>query len=186
MKLLLIESTPGSATAIEADLVAEGHDVVSCTDDRGGPCKGIQIRRNCPLESQVDMAILTRDPGAPHTLAEMGSVCARRHRVPLVEVDPSDVADDLPSVAVASALANRRVEASYATAIRHELGHLPALVDVRRETDLVHVNIQVPASMAAPTRMSAVADRARHAVREFDAYVRAIDVAVVTYPDPVD
>jgi hypothetical protein len=159
--------------------------VVSCTDDHGGPCKGIQIHRNCPLESKVDMAILTREPGTPRTLAEMGSVCARRHRVPLVEVDLSDVADDLPSVAVASALANRRIEAAYATAVRHALGHLPALVDVHREHDLVHVNVQVPAGMASPAQRSAVADRARHAVREHDPFVRAIDVVVVTYPDPV-
>jgi hypothetical protein len=186
MKLLLIESTPGSATAIEADLVAEGHDVLSCTDEHGGPCKGVQVHRHCPLEAHVDMAILTRHPGSPHTLAEMGSVCARRHRVPLVEVDPSEVADDLPTVAIAAALANRRAEAAYATAVRHELGHLPALVDVRREKDLVHVNVQVPASMASPTHMSAVADRSRHAVREHDPFVRAIDVAVVSYPDPVD
>jgi hypothetical protein len=40
--------------------------------------------------------------------------------------------------------------------------------------------------MESATRLSAVADRARHAVREHDPYVRAIDVAVVTYPDPVD
>jgi hypothetical protein len=186
MKLLLIESTPGSATAIEADLVAEGHDVLTCIDDHGGPCKGVQVHRHCPLEAHVDMAILTRHPGSPHTLAEMGSVCARRHRVPLVEVDPSEVADDLPTVAIAAALANRRAEAAYATAVRHELGHLPALVDVRREKDLVHVNVQVPASMASPTHMSAVADRSRHAVREHDPFVRAIDVAVVSYPDPVD
>jgi hypothetical protein len=186
MKLLLIESTPGSATAIQADLLAEGHDVVSCTDEHGGPCKGVQIHHHCPLESHVDMAILTRDAGSPHTLAEMGSVCARRHRVPLVEVDPSAVADDLPNVAIASALANRRVEAAYATAVRHELGHVPALVDVRREVDLVHVDVQVPASMGSPTRLSAIADRARHAVREHDPFVRAIDVAVVTYPDPAD
>jgi hypothetical protein len=185
MKLLLIESTPGSATAIEADLVAAGHDVLSCTDDRGGPCKGVQIHRNCPLEAHVDMAILTRRPGAPHTLAEMGSVCARRHWVPLVEVDPTDVADDLPNVAIASALASRRIEAAYATAVRHELGQLQVLVDVRREKDLVHVNVQIPASLASPTRLSAVADRSRHAVRELDPFVRAIDVAVVPYPDPL-
>lgn len=186
MKLLLIESTTGNATAIQTDLLADGHDVVTCTDDHGGPCKGATQHRACPMEQHIDMAIVTREPGTVHTLAEMGSVCATRHRVPLVEVDPADVADDLPNVAVASALATRRVEAGYATAIRHELGHLAAIVDVRREPHLIHVTVQVPASDGTPTKLSFVADRARHAVREHDPFVSGIDVAVVTYPDPVD
>jgi hypothetical protein len=186
MKLLLIESTPGNATAIESDLVADGHEVVTCTDQHGGPCRGVDHHADCPMEHHIDMAIVARTPGSEHTLAEMGSVCASRHRVPLVEVDPSDVADDLPSVAVANALATRRVEASFAAAVRQELGHIAAIVDVKRETDRIHVTVQVPASEGSPARLSAVADRTRHAVREHDQFVRGIDVAVVTYPDPVD
>ena len=137
MKLLLIESTPGNAAAIESDLVAEGHEVVTCTDDLGGPCSGAIHHHDCPMEQHIDMAIVTREAGSPRTLAEMGSVCATRHRVPLVEVDPAEVADDLPSVAVATALATRRIEAAYATAIRHELGHVAAIVDVARPKRVV-------------------------------------------------
>ena len=36
MKLLLIESTPGNAEEIGADLIAEGHEVVTCADEPGG------------------------------------------------------------------------------------------------------------------------------------------------------
>ena len=186
MKLLLIESTPGNATAIQADLVADGHEVVTCADDHGGPCRGANHHRDCPMEAHVDMAILTRDPSDPHSLSEMGSVCATRHRIPLVEVDPSDVADDLPSVTVANAVATRRIEAGYAAAIRLELGDLPAIVDVRREPNRIHVTVQVPASKATASKLSTVADRARHATREHDPFVSVIDVAVVTYPDPAD
>jgi hypothetical protein len=186
MKLLLIESTPGNATAIESELVADGHEVLTCNDEHGGPCRGVDHHANCPMEQHIDMAIVTRTPGAGHTLAEMGSVCATRHRVPLVEVDPADVADDMPSVAVASALASRRVEAGFAAAIRQELGHVAAIVDVTREVDRIHITVQVPASEGAPTRLSHIADRTRHAVREHDQFVRGIDVAVVTYPDPAD
>ena len=186
MKLLLIESTPGNATAIQSDLMAEGHEIVSCQDEHGGPCKGVGDHHACPMEQHIDMAIVTRDPGAPHTLAEMGSVCATLHRVPIVEVDPSDVADDLPSVAVANAVATRRVEAGFASAIRQELAHLPVIVDVRREPNRIHATIQVPAGQSSAAKLSAVADRARHAVREHDPYVSGIDVVVVTYPDPVD
>ncbi len=186
MKLLLIESTPGNANAIQADLVAEGHEVVTCADDHGGPCRGMTHHRDCPMEAHVDMAIVARDPRDPHTLAEMGSVCATRHRIPLVEVNPSNVADDLPTVAVANAVATRRIEAGYAAAIRQELGSIAAIVDVRRETNRIHVTVQVPASQATASKLSSVADRARHATREHDPFVSGIDVAVVTYPDPAD
>lgn len=186
MKLLLIESTPGNATAIQSDLLADGHDVVTCSDDHGGPCRGVQHHRNCPMEQHIDMAIIARDPRAPHTLAEMGAVCAAQHRVPLVEVDPSDVGDDLPSVGVAHAVATRRVEAGFATAVRQELGGLPAIVDVRREQKRVHITVQVPASIATASKLSSVADRARFAAREHDPFVSGIDVSVVTYPDPAD
>lgn len=186
MKLLLIESSPGNATAIESDLLADGHEVLTCSDEHGGPCRGVQHHSLCPMEQHIDMAIITRDPRAGHTLHEMGSVCAAQHRVPLVEVDPQDVSDDLPSVQVAHAVATRRVEAGYATAVRHELGNMPAIVDVRRDQKRVHITVQVPASIASASKMSAVADRARFAAREHDPFVSGIDVSVVTYPDPAD
>ncbi|MFM2078277.1 MAG: hypothetical protein RJA49_2167 [Actinomycetota bacterium] len=186
MKLLLIESTPGIATAIETELRADGHEVLTCNDEHGGPCRGTQHHSGCPMEHHIDLAIVTREPGSERTLNEMGGVCATRHRVPLVEVDPHSIEDDLPSVRVVKAVATCRVEAGYAKAIRQELGYVAAIVDVRRDPHRIHVTVQVPASEATAAKVSAIADRARHAVREHDQYVGAIDVAVVTYPDPVD
>lgn len=184
MKLLLIESTPGNATEIGATLVADGHEVVTCADEHGGPCRGISQHADCPMESHIDLTIVAREHGSPHTLAEMGSVCATRHRVPMVEVDPGQVDDELPSVTVAGAVAKRAVEAAYATAIRHELALIPALVDVERTPGRIHVTVQVPTSEGTPQKLSAVADRARHAVRAHDPYVNGIDVSVICYPDP--
>jgi hypothetical protein len=186
MKLLLIESTPGVATAIESDLLAEGHEVLTCNDDIGGPCRGTEHHANCPMGQHIDMAIVAREPGSQRTLNEMGSVCASIHRVPLVEVDPDGLQDDLPNVRVVQAVATCRVEAGYAKAIRHELASIAAIVEVRRDTDRIHVSVQVPESQATAVRLSAVADRARHAVREHDQFVGVIDVTVVTYPDPID
>lgn len=184
MKLLLIESTPGIATEIGSHLAAEGHEVVRCADEHGGPCRGIDHHEECPLEGHIDLAIVARDAGADRTLAEMGSVCASRHRVPLVEVDPRQDGDELPSVKVANALAKRAAEAGYATAIRRELGDATALVQVERTPGRIHVSIQVPASEASAQQLSAAADRARHAVRAHDPYVKGIDVSVASYPDP--
>lgn len=184
MKLLLIESTPGNASEIGAHLTAEGHDVVACADEHGGPCRGVTTHADCPLEGHIDLTIVAREAGSAHTLAEMGSVCASRHRVPMVEVDPSNVIDDLPSVTVATAVAKRGVEAGFAAAIRHELGHLPALVEVSRSAGRIHATVQVPASQGSTEKISAVADRARHAVRSHDPFVKNIDVSVTCYPDP--
>jgi len=183
MRLLLIESTPGTGSAIEADLLAQGHEVVSCNDEHGGPCRGIDDHRECPLETHVDMTIVARAGTTERTLGEMGAVCATRHRVPLVEVDTDDPTGGLPSVAVASAVATRRVEAACADAVRAELGDVPAVVEVRREPDRVHVSIQVPQRTRTQSKVSAMADRARHAVREHDQFVSCIDVSVVSYPD---
>ena len=50
LKLLLIESAPGNATDIGAHLMADGHEVVTCADEHGGPCRGTAQQSACPLE----------------------------------------------------------------------------------------------------------------------------------------
>jgi hypothetical protein len=186
MRLLLLESVPGNAAAIESELLAGGHEVVTCHDGHGGPCRGAEHHHDCPLEQHVDLAIVTRERNAEHLLSEMGSVCAGRHRVPVVEVDPSNTADDLPDLAVATALGARRVEAGYAQAVRQQFPDMPALVDVRREATRVVVTVQIPADVATVAVVSRVADRARQAVRVHDTFVAGIDINVVPYPVPVD
>jgi hypothetical protein len=185
MRLLLIESTPGTGAALETDLRQHGHEVVSCNDDHGGPCRGVEHHRACPMEEHIDMTIVARSGprGDERSLNEMGAVCSSRHRVPMVEVDTSDPTGEMPSLAVASALATRRIEAAYVEAVRGELGTVPAMVDVRREPSRVHATIQIPQRDGTQSRLSAVADRARHALREHDPFVSCIDVSVVTYPD---
>ncbi|MBI4883822.1 MAG: hypothetical protein HY826_07180 [Actinobacteria bacterium] len=183
MKLLLIESTPGNASELSAQLTADGHHVLQCADDSGGPCRGTTQHTDCPLEEHIDLAILTREHGAQHTLAEMGAVCATRHRVPSVVIDPTQIQDEMPSVTVAKAVAERAVEAGYAAAVREELAMLPAVVEVRRLPDHVQVHVQLPASQNSPAAISAAADRARAAVRAHDPFVQRIDVAIGCYPD---
>ena len=183
MKLLLIESAPGNATVISGELVASGHDVVSCADEHGGPCRGVSDPRACPLQAHVDLAILTREHDSAHTLGEMGSVCARRYRVPTLEVDPDAPADDLPDLTVAVALATRRVEAAFAQVIRHAMPDVPALVEVHRQPARIVATVQVPDRYGTPQSVSMVADKVRHAIREYDPYVPTIDVNVLTYPD---
>ncbi len=185
MKLLLIESTPGNSATLRADLQSEGHEVVSCLDERGGPCRGAAHHHECPLGQHVDMAIVAREPGSAHSLHEMGGVCAQGHRVPLVEVNPFDDAEGLPSVPVAHALAARRVEEGYSSAIRAALTGVAAIVEVQREPGRVHATVQVPGTGADRSMMTYAADRTRAAIRLHDPFVSCIDVSVVTYPDTV-
>lgn len=186
MRVLLVESVPGTATALEHDLVADGHEVVSCHDEHGGPCRGAAHHADCPLESHTDLAIVARTPDAPRLLAEMGGVCAAHHRVPVVEVDPADPTDGLPDLTATTALGRHRVETGYADAIRRQFADIPALVDVRRETNRVVATVQIPADLATTARIAAVADRTRLAIRDHDPFVPGIDVNVTSYPVPVD
>jgi len=186
MKLLLIESDPGSATPIHQHLVDEGHEVLSCNDEFGGPCRGVADHVECPLHSHVDLAIVARTPDDRHSLNEMGSVCASQRRVPIVEVDPAIVDDEMPSVVVAGALATRKVEAAYAAAVRHELGDIETDVEVHRQPSRIHVTLRVPATYTTAPQLSAVADRARHAIRSFDPFVAVIDVSVATSATPAE
>lgn len=183
MKVLLIESSPSVGDEVRKQLGAEGHEVFHCAHEDGGPCRGVDNHAECPLEQSVDLAILTRPAAASHTLAEMGSVCAERHRVPLVVVDPAELADELPTVSVAHAVAQRVVESGFAAVVRREISHLPTVVDVRRLADRVVVHVQIPASQDTPAARSAAADRARFAVRTHDPFVQTIDVSVVCHPD---
>ena len=183
MRLLLVEATPGNSASLRSGLEAEGHEVLSCTDRRGGPCRGVADHADCPMGAPVDMAIVAREPGSAHSLHEMGGVCAQGHRVPLVEVNPFDEADGLPSLAAASAMATAHVEQAYAAAIRSEIDSLPVMVDVRREPNRIHATVQVPASAVDRASMTWAADRARAAIRRHDPFISCIDVSVVTYPD---
>jgi hypothetical protein len=103
----------------------------------------------------------------------------------LVEVNPFDASESLPSVDVARALATRRVEEGYASAVRAAVTTMPLMVDVRRDADRIHATLQIPASSADRVSMTYAADRARAAIREHDPFVSCIDVSVVTYPDAV-
>jgi hypothetical protein len=183
MKLLLVESEPGLATAIEDRLSAGGHDVVSCADDLGGPCRGVADHAECPLHEHVDLTILARRPNDDRSLGEMGAVCSDQHRVPVVEVDPDDPAPVLDGLDATVALARRRVEAEDAAAARRELQRAgvdaDVRIEVRRTAARVEAVAHLPARWATSTQRAALADRVRHALRTRDPFVRVIDVSVV-------
>jgi hypothetical protein len=185
MEVLLIESAPGIASSLEHRLIRDGHDVVSCNDSHGGPCRGVESNAGCPLDRHIDVAVLARERDAAPSLNEMGSVCAQRHRVPLVTLYPGDEFGAGPSTEIAAAMARREIEAGYVAAIRREVGHAVDDITVQREHQRIHVILTVH-DVDSSQAVSKVADRARHAVREHDRYTPIVDVSVVMGPAPED
>ena len=181
MRILLLASRPEDAQAIEASLLDEGHTVASCRDTDGSPCRGLHHHQWCPLESSVDVAVIARGHGVEPTLAEMGAICAARHRVGVIRLDPTNPrTDELYDMAD---MAERSVCAAYEASVRLHLAHaVPAgaepVVTVTRQDEDVHVSLlldhEVDAGLAG-----VMADRARAGVRDYDPYARVLDVVIV-------
>ena len=185
MDVLVIESSPGIATTLQNRLTRDGHEVISCNDSHGGPCRGVESNGNCPMEQHIDVAILARERDAEPSLNEMGSVCALRHRVPLVTLYPGDEFGPGASTEIAAAVARREVEAGYVAAVRRHLRHGVDDITATREFQRVHVTITVDKEMSAQT-IGRLADRARQAVREHDAHTPVVDISVVRAPTRID
>ena len=179
MELLLVEAQPGKALLLRDRLTAAGHHVESCTDeDTGGPCRSVSVGVECPLRRHVDLAVVARGEGVDDSLFEMGAICAERHRVPVMCIDPAEP-DALDQIRVAAASGKDRLEARYAAEVRSALSeHGVITVEAERQPDRVHVTVGVLASDARAR--AAVADRVREVVRRFDRYVSTIDVSVTT------
>lgn len=185
MDVLLIESSPGVASTLHHRLIRDGHDVVSCNDSHGGPCRGVESSESCPLDQHVDLAVLARERGAAPSLNEMGSVCALRHRIPMVTLYPGDEFGPGASTEVAAAVAEREVEAGYVAVIRRQLGHIVGQITAVREHSRIHVTLTVT-EVADARAMSMIADRARQAVREHDRHTPVVDVSVVVGEPVID
>ncbi len=179
MKILLVADHPDDARAVEASLTGDGHSVTTCLDASGGPCRGVHHLDDCPLESSVDLAVVARSPHGRRGIEEMGSVCAARHRVGVVEIDPS-VPDDRSIYDLADA-AERDICRGYTEAVRSSVVELlhdrPFDVHVHRHDRDVNVQVQL-AFEATNVLVSAVADRARAGVRRHDRFSQVIDVSV--------
>lgn len=185
MDVLLIESSPGIAASLQHRLIRDGHEVVSCTDSHGGPCRGVERNESCPLEHHIDIAVLARGRDTAPSLNEMGSVCALRHRVPLVTLYPGDEFGPGASTEIAAAVARRELEAGYVAAIRRQLGHIVGDITVVREHSRIHATLSV-SEVANAQAINWIADRARDAVREHDRHTPVIDISIVIEEPSID
>ena len=95
LNLLILESHPGAADRATAQLEAEGHHVHRCHEADGAafPCVGVSGEHECPIDQQVDVALLVRRGVGPSpTPFEDGVPCALRAGIPVVE-DGTDLLD---------------------------------------------------------------------------------------------
>lgn len=179
MKILLVANHPDDARSVESALTEAGHSITTCTDDAGGPCRGVSQLDSCPLESSVDVAVVARSPHSHRGLEEMGAICAARHRVGVVEIDAS-CPDDTSIYDLADA-AERAIchdyERTVMATLRETMPDDFLDVRVRRHDRDVQVVVTVPADKNA-LEITAIADRARAGVRRHDHFAQVIDVSV--------
>jgi len=179
MRILLVADHLDDARAVERSLSEDGHTVTTCNDRFGGPCRSVVDLDDCPLESSMDLAVVARSPHGRRGIEEMGSVCAARHRVGVVEIDPS-VPDDRSIYDLADA-AEREICHGYAQTViatlREVLQDDAFDVQVLRHDRDVRVRVALGFD-ASPTTVSSIADRARAGVRRHDRFAQVIDVSV--------
>lgn len=181
MRIMLVSSNESIHDRLSDRWTRDGHEVVACADVTGAPCRGVDAPGECPLRAHVDLAVLVTRTSSPASLADMGFVCAQRHRVATVTIDPVLAADELWQIEAEATAARHRLEADDALAVRRRLPHA-STVTVRRRPRHIALAVEVADRCVDAKDRLAVADRVRQAVREHDAYVDVIDI-VVTCPD---
>lgn len=193
MKVLLVESCPGTSDDVRAQLRESGHEIVECFDDHSPLCVGSDDGRRCPLGQPVDVAVAVRVPGdGAAKLHEMGAVCAIRHRVPLVEYPGLETSPfhghSVPTSgdvlgALDEALAGGSAHAIAATDALRKLPYLAAFdhaavyATAEREANRLRLTVHLPDGVQRADTSHAVNSVVR-AVRDFDPYVPVIDVSV--------
>ncbi len=204
MRIVVLESDPGSAGAVRAGLEQAGHTVVRCHDPQRPtfPCAGIE--QECPLDGPgADAAVVVRSAARQTpTGYENGVTCAVRQRVPLVVVSPTGASpyaryaeavldgEDVGAVvaAVAQAATGRSAghEAAATAAVHqvlahHGIEHLAGgiAVEVRRSPVGLDVRLRL-APEVSPALRGELADRVHAAVRAYDPAAHRLDVGVVT------
>ncbi len=99
MRVLVLESEPGTADRAAAALEAASHTVARCHDagDPAFPCRALDDGSACPLEQDpVDVVLTVRSgPDQPSTL-EDGVTCAIRAHIPLVVADDAEAGPYAP------------------------------------------------------------------------------------------
>jgi hypothetical protein len=200
MRVLLVGTMPEAVQRVERELVAAGHEIVSCHAEGTAPfpCNALRDGAQCPLQgAPVDVAVTVRDrPWAWPSPYEDGATCAVRHLIPLLTVDASvnpfepwttlavSSRDDLAAACEEAANAPLSEHSRVADAMVREVLTHAALDDasasaiVRRRRGALKVSISLPDAAADLRGM--VAARVGAALRDLDHSATGIDVGFET------
>jgi hypothetical protein len=189
VKILLIDSVEGTSEVVAHEMQNAGHTVVACYDRGAVRCVGAE-RVGCPLDADdVDCAVLVEEPTtaevAPRLpLREAGTLCASRHRVPVLRLaDGAVQAEEL----------ERRCEREHgvrdhalADLVQTEVDRIPmvacfgpgaVMVHVHRTSGRMSVVLDI-ASVVSDEAVRSAVTWATRAARDADAYCRSIDISV--------
>lgn len=196
MKVLVLESELGAASAAIAELEAAGHEVKRCHEPgaRPFPCVGLDPG-TCPLEEDaIDVAMTVRGrTEARPSPCEDGITCALRHRIPVVVAGHTSINPfaRFDAVAVGSAdLVEACEQAANGARLEHEAVATAALDQTLRAAALpvgsahaavvsragaLRVTLFLPSESPKGVRDMAVV-RVAGALRAFDRNVAQIDI----------
>ncbi len=204
MRILLLESSPGVGTAVEADLTGTGHEVLRCQPPGqvAFPCVGLHDQAACPLHGNehADVVLDVRSArDVDPTAYEAGVTCALRAGIPVV-VDRGLIADPfegwtLPvragGPAAACELAHTASKAQEMLPLRAEVlrllkaaGATTDEVDVTigHESDRTRIQVSVDGESSVPPEVIAIRIHAKYreahrgdAAEVLDIYVRCLD-----------
>jgi hypothetical protein len=206
LDILVMEAQPHTNDGAIDALEAAGHRVHRChdADSTGFPCRGAVDRTACPVDLELDVALLMRRGVRPQTgPLEAGATCAIRADVPIVELgtdllDPFApwitrriaTADEAPA-ACADVASNsreplRRAIRARISALLQASGIDPGTVEVTigggpASLD-VHLDLPEPVGVRAE---HALAVRVLDAVRSSGRTYGRIDVSVSPNGEPV-
>lgn len=205
LSVMVLESHPGSANRAVSKLTDRGHTVRRCHEPGrpSFPCNGLGGGPGCPLDGEVDVALVVRRGVSPRPTAdEDGVTCALRAGLPLVEdgsdlLDPyaplltarvwaSDDVSDVVERATAESLApmERELEDALGPFLR-SAGREPGSVRVRAEASGRHLVLHLSGPELDGTLGGLLgvraSDRARQGPRRWD----AVEVTIVSTA-PVD
>lgn len=196
MRVLIAESQPHLADAVEQRLTDAGHETFRCRDADDSPMGCAVSTGSCPLErAGVDVAVVVRAGGGELSPHEDGGRCAVRRHVPVAVIGrpgpfgdhaasraqgEDDVVAAVERAADAPVPALREaVAAGVLDATGIDLSDDPLAIRVRRRAGNLDVEIRLTGPLTR-ARRNQIGVRVAGAVRQVDQTSASIDVSVTT------
>lgn len=206
LTVMVLESHQHVAARAESKLTQRGHTVRRCHEPGAPsfPCNGLGAGTGCPLDGEVDVALVVRRGVSPRpTNDEDGITCALRAGLPLVEdgsdlLDPyapmlaarvwasDDVADVVERAAVEGlAPMERELEDALGPFLR-SAEREPGSVQVRAEASGRHLVLHLTGPQLEGTFGGLLGVRAADRARQGNRRWESVEVTITSTTTPAD